>query len=53
MTHAINPGRAAERFAGLLEEHGADVVAFRSLNRRHLESEAAGFVAEVMASTGD
>ena len=52
MTHAINPGRAAERFAGLLEEHGADVVASRSLNRRHLESEAAGFVAEVMASTG-
>ncbi len=52
MTHAVNPGRAAERFADLLEEHGADVVAFRSLNRRHLDREATDFAAEVMASTG-
>ena len=52
MTHAVNPGRAAERFADLLEEHGADVVAFRSLNRRHLDREATDFAAEVMALTG-
>jgi hypothetical protein len=28
------------------------VVAFRSLNRRHLDREATDFAAEVMASTG-
>lgn len=51
MTHAVNPGNAAARFAGLLEAQGADVVAARSLNRRRLDTEAAEFAAEVLFST--
>ena len=50
MTHAIYPGGAAEKFAALLEEHGADVVAARSLNRRRLETEAPAFAGEVLAA---
>jgi len=51
MTHAVNPGGAADRFAELLEAHGADVVAACSLNRRRLDSEAAEFATRVLSST--
>ncbi|MDP7542631.1 MAG: flavodoxin family protein [Acidimicrobiales bacterium] len=50
MTHAFNPGSAADKLAGLLEEHGADVVAARSLHRRRLDAEAPAFADEVLAA---
>ncbi|MAU03492.1 MAG: flavodoxin family protein [Actinomycetota bacterium] len=49
MTHAVNPGNAADKLADLLEGHGADVIATRSLNRRRLDDEAPAFAAEVLA----
>ena len=49
MTHALNPGNAAEQMASLLEEHGANVLATRSLNRHHLESEAPAFANEALS----
>ncbi|CAI8405524.1 MAG: Uncharacterised protein [Acidimicrobiales bacterium AG-410-I20] len=49
MTHALNPGNAAEKMASLLEEHGANVLATRSLNRHHLESEAPAFANEALS----
>jgi len=52
MTHALNPGNAADKLAGLLSGNGAEVVAARSLNRRRLEVEAPAFVAEVLAAVG-
>jgi len=48
MTHALNPGNAAEKMASLLEEHGANVLASRSLNRHHLELEAPAFANEAL-----
>ena len=50
MTHAVNPGNAADKLAALLEGHGADVIATRSLNRRRLDDEAPAFAAEVLAA---
>jgi hypothetical protein len=50
MTHAVNPGKAADKLSTLLEEHGADVIAARSMNRRNLETEAPAFVADVLAA---
>ena len=50
MTHAVNPGNAADKLADLLEGHGADVIAARSLNRRRLDEEAPAFAAEVLAA---
>jgi|TARA_B100000929_G_scaffold127071_1_gene100731 flavodoxin len=50
MTHAFNPGGAADKLAGLLEEHGGNVVAARSLNRRRLDDEAPAFADEVLAA---
>ena len=50
MTHAVNPGNAADKFSALLDGHGAEVVAARSLNRRRLEDEAPAFASEVLAS---
>jgi flavodoxin len=50
MTHAVNPGNAADKLAALLESHGAEVVAARSLNRRRLELEAPAFADEVLAA---
>lgn len=50
LTHAVNPGDAAAKLSDLLEDHGASVVAARSLNRRHLENEAPAFVNEVLSS---
>jgi hypothetical protein len=52
MTHALYPGNAADKLAALLSGNGAEVVAARSLNRRHLEVEAPAFVAEVLAAVG-
>ena len=52
MTHAVNPGNAADKLAALLSGNGAEVVAARSLNRRRLEVEAPAFVAEVLAAVG-
>jgi len=49
MTHALNPGNAAEKMASLLEEHGANVFASRSLNRHHLELEAPAFANEALS----
>ena len=52
MTHAVNPGNAADKLSAVLEGHGATVVAARSLNRRRLDDEAPAFAAEVLASVG-
>ncbi len=49
MTHALNPGNAAEKMASLLEGHGANVLASRSLNRHHLELEAPAFANETLS----
>ena len=48
MTHAVNPGRAAD----MLASHGADVGAARSLSRWRLADEAPTFAAEVLAAAG-
>ncbi|MBC8364933.1 MAG: hypothetical protein H8E59_08015 [Actinobacteria bacterium] len=50
MTHAVNPGNAAAKLAGVLEGHGADVIAARSLNRRRLDVEAPTFAVEALAT---
>ena len=50
MTHAVNPGNAADKLSALLEGHGAEGVAARALNRRRLEDEAPAFATEVLAS---
>ena len=50
MTHAVNPGNAADKLAALLTGHGAEVVAARSLNRRRLDDEAPAFAAEALAA---
>ena len=52
MTHAVNPGNAADKLAALLSGNGAEVVAARSLNRRRLKVEAPAFVAEVLDGVG-
>ena len=52
MTHAVNPGRAADMLADMLANHGADVVAARSLSRWRLADEAPTFAAEVLAAAG-
>ena len=49
MTHALNPGNAAEKMASLLEGHGANVLASRSLSRHHLELEAPAFANETLS----
>ena len=48
MTHAVNPGDAADKLAAVLVERGARVLDARSLHRRHLEEEAPAFVAGVL-----
>ena len=50
MTHAVNPGNAADKVLALLEGQGATVVAARSLRRRRLGDEAPAFASEVLAS---
>ncbi len=48
MTHAINPGDAADKLAAVLVERGARVLDARSLHRRHLEEEVPPFVEGVL-----
>ena len=50
MTHAVNPGNAADKVSAFREGHGAKVGAARALNRRRLEDEAPAFATEVLAS---
>ena len=49
MTHAVNPGNAAEKLAELLEAQGAEVLASKSLHRRRLNIEAPAFAIEVLS----
>ncbi|MAT62725.1 MAG: flavodoxin family protein [Actinomycetota bacterium] len=49
MTHAANPGKAASKFASLLEAKGAKVISSRSINKRKLELEIRPFVEDVLA----
>ena len=49
MTHAVNPGNAAEKLAGLLAAQGAEVLASKSLNRRRLNIEAPAFAMDVLS----
>ena len=44
MTYAVHAGKALERFARVLDERGATVVAATLLRRDRLESGVAGFV---------
>jgi flavodoxin len=44
MTYAVHAGKALERFARVLEERGATVVAATLLRRDRLESGVVGFV---------
>ena len=44
MTYAVHAGKALERFARVLDERGATVVAATLLRRDQLESGVAGFV---------
>ena len=49
MTHAVNPGNAAEKLANLLADQGAEVLASESLHRKCLDIEAPAFAREVLA----
>ena len=49
MTHAVNPGKAASKFADFLESKGANVISYRSLNKSKIESEIRPFAEEVLA----
>ena len=44
MTYAVHAGKALERFARVLDERGATVVAATLLRRDRIESGVAGFV---------
>jgi Flavodoxin domain len=50
MTYAIHAGRALDRFADVLSERGASVVARRLLRRDRLEADLDGFVRDALAS---
>jgi hypothetical protein len=50
MTYAIHAGKALDRFARVLEERGADVVARALLRRDHLERGIGDFVAVSLAT---
>lgn len=52
MTHAVNPGDAAEKLAAVLVGRGARVLTSRSLHRRHLEEEIPAFVEGVLSLVG-
>lgn len=49
MTHAINPGYAADKLARILAERDARVLAVHSLHRRRVEVEIPDFVQGVLA----
>ncbi len=51
LTHAVNPGRAADKFATLIEDRtGARVVASRSFHRQRLDTEVADYVDGALAA---
>jgi Flavodoxin domain len=50
MTYAIHAGKALDRFADVLSERGASVVARRLLRRDRLESDMDGFVRDALAN---
>jgi Flavodoxin domain len=50
MTYAIHAGRALDRFADVLAERGADVVARTLLRRDRLEAGLNGFVQDALAT---
>ncbi|MBO59357.1 MAG: flavodoxin family protein [Actinomycetota bacterium] len=49
MTHAVNPGKAASKFANFLESKGANVISSRSISKSKIESEIRPFAEEVLA----
>jgi hypothetical protein len=50
MTYAVNAGKALDRFATVLDERGADVVARTLLRRDHLDDGLADFVSSSLAT---
>lgn len=50
MTYAIHAGKALDRFAEVLDERGATVVARTLLRRDHLETGVGDFVASSLAT---
>jgi hypothetical protein len=50
MTYAIHAGRALDRFADVLSERGADVVARTLLRRDRLHAGLDGFVQDALAA---
>src|SRR5918998_5651641 len=50
MTYAVNAGKALDRFATVLDERGAEVVARTLLRRDHLDSGVAHFVTASLAT---
>ena len=50
MTYAINAGKALDRFATVLEERGATVVARALLRRDHLDRGLDEFVSQALAT---
>jgi flavorubredoxin len=50
MTYAVHAGKALDRFARVLEQRGATVIARALLRRDHLERGIADFVARSLAT---
>ena len=50
MTYAVHAGKALDRFAKVLTERGADVIAGALLRRDHLDRGIAGLVDEALAT---
>jgi hypothetical protein len=50
MTYAVHAGKALDRFARVLEQRGATVIAQALLRRDHLERGIADFVARSLAT---
>jgi flavodoxin len=49
-TYAVNPGKISDKFAALLERHGATVTTSAALHRKRLEDEVTDFVADSLSS---
>ncbi len=49
VTYAVNPGDVADKFAALLERHGATVTKSTALHRKRLEEEIPEFVADALS----
>jgi flavorubredoxin len=50
MTYAVHAGKALDRFARVLEERGAEVVARSLLRRDHLDAGISDFVSSSLAT---